>query len=390
MFHTITELLIVNIQVSNFKKMSFLKNIFAKKEQLKIATYEDFWTWFIANEKVFSKVLKSRQNIEKHFVDIVGPKLEELRSGYYFLAGMYDASTIELILTAESTVKNIVFVEELVKAAPIISGWKFTALKPALDVENVSINMEGFVFNADNISFYSNDTKAYPDEIDICIIPDDLTIDNFRIIDMGVFVFLENYLGELHLANAIDNIQIIEKVDAEKELIPISKLKDFLIWREKEFIEKYDDIRYDTENDAYNLLEAELENSNKISAIVNANLLNWDRKSSHPWICTLTIRFRGEDNYGLPSQSDYKILTTIEEDILNSLLDKEGHLYIGRETANNEREIYFACKDFRKPSKVMDQVQQKYLDVFEIDYKIFRDKYWKTFERFNVGDQLDH
>ena len=39
-----------------------------------------------------------------------------------------------------------------------------------------------------------------------------------------------------------------------KELIPISKLKDFLTWREKEFIEKYEGTRHNTENDSYALL----------------------------------------------------------------------------------------------------------------------------------------
>jgi hypothetical protein len=51
----------------------------------------------------------------------------------FFLTGMYNDDTVELVLTADGAVKNIVFVEELVNSAPKIEGWKFTALKPALD-----------------------------------------------------------------------------------------------------------------------------------------------------------------------------------------------------------------------------------------------------------------
>ena len=363
--------------------MSFLKNIFRKKTEPKILSYQDFWDWFISNEKDFSKALKTQQNIENRFINKISTKLEALREGYFFLAGMYDDTTVELILTAEGNIKNIAFVEDLVDSAPKITGWKFTALKPALKIENVCIKMEGLHFGADNISFYANENVDYPDEIDICIIHNDLTEDNFQVIDMGTFVFLENYLGELEFINVIDRVQIVAKKDAEKELIPIAKLKDFLIWRQKEFVEKYDGIRYNTENDEYNILEAELQSGNKLLAVVNTNLLNWDRKASHPWICIVYIKFDGKNSNGMPNQSDYELLSVIEEEIMSILLDAEGFLNVGRQTADNEREIYFACKEFRLPSKVLNDIQKKYSSTFEIDYQIFKDKYWKTFERLN-------
>lgn len=43
--------------------MSFLKNIFGKKDDSKISTNEDFWKWFSANEKEFAKALKTQKNI---------------------------------------------------------------------------------------------------------------------------------------------------------------------------------------------------------------------------------------------------------------------------------------------------------------------------------------
>ena len=39
--------------------MSFLKNIFGKKDDSKISTNEDFWNWFSANEKDFEKKKKT-------------------------------------------------------------------------------------------------------------------------------------------------------------------------------------------------------------------------------------------------------------------------------------------------------------------------------------------
>ncbi len=361
--------------------MSFLKNILGKKET-PIKSYTDFWNWFKDNEKAFYKVVKSHEDINKSFFDKLSPKLAELKDGYFFLCGMYDDTTVELILTADGNAKNIVFIEELVEQAPAINGWKFTALKPAMDIENLGIAMAGYQFNRDNLFFYSNDHIGHPDEIDISVVHNDRTEDNKQQIGNGTYIFLDNYLGELDFLNNIDNLKVISKHEAEKEIIPISKLKDFLTWRQKEFIEKYEGARYNTENDEHSILEAELENGNKLIAVINTQLLNWDSKASHPWIAVITLKFDGKDHNGMPDENVYQRLNQIEETINHQLPDKEGYLYIGRQTVNNEREIYFACKDFRKPSKVIYKVQQENINKFEIEYDIYKDKYWRSFERF--------
>ena len=116
--------------------MGYLDKIFGKKEE-QIQTYEDFWNWFQANEMTFYKSVRKGDNIEKKFFNKLSPKLGELKEGFFYLTGMYDDNVAELIFTADGVLKNIVFVEELVSMAPMIPNWKFTALKPALEIENV-------------------------------------------------------------------------------------------------------------------------------------------------------------------------------------------------------------------------------------------------------------
>ena len=362
--------------------MSFLKSIFKPKDE-PIKSYTDFWTWFQKNEKDFFAVVKNRKDIEKSFFNKLSPKLEELKDGYYYLTGMYDDNTVELVLTVDGTTKNIVFVEELVETAPQISGWKFTALKPALDIKDVNIEMGGLKFNNENLNFYANQSPANPDEIDITIVHDDLTEENKKQILSGAYIFLDNYLGELDFVNNIDNLTIESKKEAKQDLVPIEKLKDYLTWRQKEFIEKYEGVRYDTENDTYSILQAELESGNSLIAVINTELLNWDSKASHPWISVLTIKYDGSKNNGMPNETDYQLLDKVEKEIMTELKDSDGYLNIGRQTAKGERDIYFACKDFRKPSKIFFNIQQNYSDSFEIDYDIYKDKYWQSFERFN-------
>ncbi|MDX2305738.1 MAG: DUF695 domain-containing protein [Microscillaceae bacterium] len=361
--------------------MSLLKDIFGKKDE-PIQSYQDFWSWFQKHEKAFFNSVKKQTNIEKDFFDKIDPKLQEIKDGFFYLTGMYDNDTVELVLTADGNVKNIAFVEELVAAAPQIKGWKFTALKPPLEIDHVNIAMEGYEFNAKNLFFYSEEHTDFPDEIDIRVVHTDYRKDNKKTITNGSFIFLENYLGELNFVTSIDHIAIMGKPDPKQELIPISKLQDFLIWRQKEFIEKYEGTLQNTENDNYSGLEAELENGNPLIAIINTDILNWENKASHPWVLIVEIEYDGENHFGMPDQETYQLLEEIENEILEELKDEEGYLKIGRQTADNVREIYFACKDFRKPSKVLHQIMLSFAPRLEIDYDIYKDKYWQSFDRF--------
>lgn len=348
-----------------------------------IQSYEDFWKWFRKNEKTFYKVVKERDDIEKEFFNKLSPKLNELKDGFWYLTGMYDDDTAELVITADGVIKNIVFVEKLVQAAPNIDGWKFTALKPALDKKDVSINMAGYKFDSENLSFYANDSANYPDEVDITVVYYDYNEENKSTITNGIYIFLDNFLGELDFAAGIDNLEIISKAEATGELIPIEKLKDYLTWRLKEFVEKHEGVRHNTESDNHAVFEAELESGAMLVAVLNTDLLQWDGKASHPWILSVKIPYDGSNNNGMPDEETYQLLDEVESAISEDLKDVDGYLNIGRQTAKNLREIYFTCRDFRKPSTVLFRVQNKYAKQVGISYDIYKDKYWRSFERFN-------
>jgi hypothetical protein len=358
--------------------MSFFSKILGKKES-PITSYNDFWDWFLKHEKEFFKVVQNRDNINQGFFKKLSPKLDEIHEEIYFLTGMFDENTAELILTPDGAIRNIFLVEELVSAAPKINGWKFTSLKPSCDIKDVSINMGGFKFNSENLKFYPNLHKDYPDEIDLTIVYDDFVEDQKSIQTNGIYIFLDNFLGELHSITLIDSLKIIGKNDISEELIPIEKLKDYLIWREKEFVEKYEGVRHDTENDSYSSLEAKTKDGDFVLAIVNSDILDWDKKASHPWILSVEFQFDGSNNNGMPNDEDYQLLNIIEDEIMLDLRDLDGYLNVGRETSAGKREIHFACKEFRKPPKVLNFIIKKY-NQFEITYEIYKDKYWQSFK----------
>lgn len=362
--------------------MGFLNKLLGKKE-VSVHSNNDFWNWFLKHEKQFFKAVKNGDNIHKDFFDKLAPRLDEINNGIYFLTGMFDDQTAELILTPDGVIRNIYAIEELVKAAPEIEGWKFTTLKPATTIKDFSIDYDGIKFNTENLKFYPNIQEGYPDEIDLTIVYDDFTEDKKSIVTNGVYIFLDNYLGELHSVTLIDNMKVVGPDGVSDELIPIEKLKDYLIWREKEFVEKYEGTRHNTENDIYSGFEGTAKDGGIIISTINTGVLTWDKKASHPWIVIIKIPFdSSKNNNGMPDNETYQFLNEIEDEVIKDLIDVEGYLNIGRETSANKREIFFACKDFRKPSKVLDVLIKKYKADFKISYEIYKDKYWQSFRYF--------
>lgn len=360
--------------------MNFLKNLFNKKDNS--LNYQDFWAWFQKNEKAFFKVVKQQGDIEKVFFDKLSPKLAQVKEDFFFLTGMSDENTVELVFTADGIIKNFVFVEELVAAAPQIAGWKFVAHKPAIATKDFRISMTGYDFSTKNMHFIPNHQPNYPDEIAISIVYDDFNEKDKSVITNGIYIYLDNFLGELEFAVGIDTVHIIGKENVKEGLVPLEKLKDYLVWREKEFIEKYTSKRQRTETANFLIYEVILENGTPIIAYMNADLLEWDEKASYPWLMTVEIKYDGEQHNGMPDKQTYQLLDEIENMILAELKDFEGYLSIGRQTGDNAREIYYACTDFRLPSKVLYKIEKEYAQKLPFTYEIFKDKYWQSLHRF--------
>lgn len=346
--------------------------------------YVAFWHWFSRHERQFFQVMKEYTHIEEGFFELLSPALDTIKSGFYFQTGMFDEYTVELQISADGIIEQIVFVEELIQTAPTIPGWMFTALKSATDIEHTTITMADYEFSTDTLSFYADDDAAHPDNIDIVVMHRNYAEENGAVIRNGTLIFLDNYLGELDFATTIDRITVTGETVAPHERVPIEKLRDFLVWRQKEFVEKYEGLRHRTADDTNAILSAESTNGNKLVAVVNTDLLAWDSKASHPWVMVVAVAYDGTDRGGMPDQTTYALLDELEDAIVAKLPDSEGYLNIGRETANSNREIYFACQDFRKPAKVLYQFQTNYAGKLDVTYEIYKDKYWQSFERFEV------
>jgi len=342
-------------------------------------SYEDFWSWFEQNAEHLYAVVKSEKNIAHDFIAPVTVQLNLLRDGFFLLAGMYSDDIAEMIITADGDVRVIPFIEELVALAPEINNWRITALKPPSERKDFEVNFSQGSLSAETLFFIHKENSKYPDLIDIEIVHHDINDANRHLFEQGIFIFLENYIGELASLEMIDYISIKAAHESTGELIPLSKLSSFLNWRRKEFVGRNNSILCESDNDAYVRIETMTDNDEILIAAINRTLLQQEHTTAYPWIAVVKILYGGD--HGQPTLEDSLRLEGIEEYLSILIDDDVEFLNIGKETGENIMEIYFACKGFRKPAIILDKLCQRGW-IFEIDYQIFKDKYWQFFERF--------
>jgi hypothetical protein len=363
--------------------MKFLKNLFGFKKETPINSYQDFWQWFLANESAFYKVLKSkfeRDSVDEKVLSPIIAHLQQLNKQFFCQVGMESDNRADLVITPEGDLKTFVFVDELLSFAPKLDNWTFTNLKSA-SPSSCSIKMEGYVFSDETIGFYTNVLPQYPDEIDITLAHKDFNEKHKQTITNGSFIYLDSILGEYNSLTLLDAVSI-KGIDPDRALIPMSKLNDFLIWREKEFIEKYKATRLTDEGDVFSTYKAQNENGQANLAIMNTTLLEWAAKPSHPWMLIIETEYDGEDNNGMPNGDLYNLMNQFEDELTVLLPISEGYLNIGRETGLNKRTLYFACKDFKKSSKIAAELIEKYENELTINYDISKDKYWMVLNQY--------
>lgn len=361
--------------------MRVLRNLLSKKPATPYAI-PDFWNWFQSEAKHFHAVVKKGSAIEGEFLKKVSFQLQRLETGIYLLTGMANEETAELIFTADGEIRQFYWVEALVAAAPALQGWRFTAHKPAHAIDMLRIQMGNFQFDSENIRFAPLINQRFPDEIAIAVTHHELTKANKDSIATGLYIFLDNLLGEVRLATAVDHIEIGADHVREADWVPIGKLSDYLNWREQEFVEKYDGARHLTANDNYATFEGRMPDGQPIIGTMNTDVLHWDRHCSHPWLLKITIEYDGAARNGMPDNDTYARMNELEDALNEVLTDKDGYLNIGRQTGANTREVYFACHEFRESSRVTRQIIQRFQTDLHIEYAIYKDKYWKTFDRF--------
>ncbi|WFB62478.1 DUF695 domain-containing protein [Sphingobacterium sp. WM] len=346
--------------------------------------YQAFWDWFQTRSQEFYDVIKSGKNVEEDFIQQFAPVLDKMEPRVFFLVGIDQDKDAELVFTPDGIIKNVIWAEKLVQSSPKLAGWKFRALKPESNNEDFAIRMHDLQFDKSNIKFYPILHANYPDKIDLMFVYDSYHEESREEILSGIFIFLDNYLGEETMIQIIDKIDVRGPQNLQEELIQADKLLDYLHWREKEFVEKYQDVRHNSDDDRFSGFEGCLENGKPILSTINTSVLNWDYKASHPWILVVMNAYHSDSESGFPNPDTYDHIAEFEEELEKTLPSAEGYIFLGSETVDGLRETFIACREFRNVSMVMEKLIPKYQDRLELSYDFYKDKYWQTFERYRI------
>lgn len=346
-----------------------------------------FWQWFVNNEHRFRGLEKNDSDQALLFLDELISQMKPFNPWLKALAGPYSGNRYELIITADGDVALFGKVEELVARAPKLNKWKFTAHKPALGFEGISIDLYEKKFNVDTTCFYPIVREEYPDEVNIVLTHVDYNEEDDDQFQAGGMIYLENGLGEENTATKIDHYETgaLPAPDSGIEVIPISKLADYLGWREKEFVEKYESVHAQRPEENFNLLEAEDTDGKMMMVTIDAGFKEWPLRPAFPWYLQVDINYQG-DNSGLPTGAQLEELQQLEQQIVQILTANGAAWFTGHRTYDNVRNIYFYASEYKTSSQQMHRFIETVQTPYTILFFIRKDKYWQNMEMyFNVN-----
>lgn len=340
-----------------------------------------FWQWFVANESRFRAIEKNDSSQALLFLEELIQQLQPYNPWLKALAGPYNSDSYELIITADGDVALFCKVEELVNAAPVVAHWVFTAHKPPLGFEGVSIDLYDLAFSETTTSFYPVIEENCPDEVSIVLTHADYNHEMDEHFQAGGMIYLENGLGEVNTATKIDQYEVgpVPAAGSGIEIIPITKLADYLNWREKEFIEKYESVPAE-KPDIFHIFEAEDKDGKLILITVNMDCRFWDKKPSFSWLLQVNITYTGNEA-GFPSEAQLIALQTLEEEIIN-LLPAAQSIFAGNKTYDNCRNIFIYINEYATPAILLNRYIETKATEMEIVFFVRRDKYWRNMEQY--------
>lgn len=192
-----------------------LENI---KQHAKIAK---FWDWFLKNEPLLYYGTEHPSN-RIDIIEKISLRLKDLNKYLVFeLSPIKEGEYKELIISADGIKEAFSTVLQVVKYAPKHKNWRFTAFRPRMESDDLSISTGLIDFSYNDLFFrYVLTDKEFGVE---------LNIRNFKYTDWeknALFVLLDSLVGEYDAVTEIDWLEWVVLDEQEEEaLFPFVELR---------------------------------------------------------------------------------------------------------------------------------------------------------------------
>ncbi len=188
-----------------------------------------FWAWFIANEPI---LYYGTENIvhRREILEEVSKQLKAINKHLVFeLSPIREGEFKEFIISADGIEEVFPIVIQLIKFAPNHKNWQFTAFRPRMESNDLSISTGLIDFSYNDLFFrYVLTDKEFGVE---------LNVRNFNQTDWeknALFILLDALIGEYDAVTQLDWVEWIE-LDEQKEaeLFPFVELRNIVDERKK-------------------------------------------------------------------------------------------------------------------------------------------------------------
>ena len=183
---------------------------------------KEFWRWLVRHRRDILREVHGKGAFRSHAWSIneLGRRLHDIDSHLGHEIGMADASTIELIVSADGVRSAFPVVIDLVASAPPLKGFKVTAFRPRCP-DGLTLHVAAQVVTDDLLTYR---LTSKDDDLGIEVfINCDLEQDALSTIG---FLSLDQRLGEYDVATGLKWIEF--SVGRPHDAVPITRLaQDF-------------------------------------------------------------------------------------------------------------------------------------------------------------------
>ena len=173
--------------------------IFKKKDEKEI-----FWKWFLRNQTDLEDFISS-ENRNYTVYNELTKQLKKFNDLLFPEITIDKENNFILIITPDGIRDGVNPTIEIVKAAPIIKGWKIKKFRQASD--KISLNFKGLQFNYDDIKIWRYFILEQ-DKVNLSVLIKNYDEKDNRYISLA-FLYLDHILGEYNVLTRVGEINFL-------------------------------------------------------------------------------------------------------------------------------------------------------------------------------------